>query len=55
MKSSGNLWALILAGGEGRRVRDLTKCAQGNPVPKQFFSLQHTLKFLGKNLHEELN
>ena len=46
MKSSGNLWALILAGGEGMRVRDLTKCAQGNPVPKQFFSLDGTESLL---------
>jgi mannose-1-phosphate guanylyltransferase len=29
-------WALILAGGEGRRLRTLTKAVTGDAVPKQF-------------------
>jgi len=33
------LWALVLAGGEGRRLRSLTVTAGGTPVPKQFCSL----------------
>lgn len=33
------LWALVLAGGEGRRLRSLTVTASGTPVPKQFCSL----------------
>lgn len=33
------LWALVLAGGEGRRLRSLTVTAGGTLVPKQFCSL----------------
>lgn len=33
------LWALVLAGGEGKRLRSLTVTAGGTPVPKQFCSL----------------
>jgi mannose-1-phosphate guanylyltransferase len=29
-------WVLVLAGGEGARVRDLTRDEAGRPVPKQF-------------------
>src|SRR5512144_3281246 len=32
-------WALVLAGGEGRRMRHLTVTAAGVSVPKQFCSL----------------
>jgi mannose-1-phosphate guanylyltransferase len=32
-------WALILAGGRGRRMQHLTRTASGVPVPKQFCSL----------------
>jgi mannose-1-phosphate guanylyltransferase len=33
-------WAVVLAGGEGRRLRALTYNADGIPVPKQYCSLQ---------------
>lgn len=33
------LWALVLAGGEGKRLRSLTMTATGTAVPKQFCSL----------------
>src|SRR6185312_5962577 len=29
-------WALLLAGGEGRRLRSLTRQIAGDPRPKQF-------------------
>jgi mannose-1-phosphate guanylyltransferase len=34
-----NVWALVLAGGEGSRLRSLTACASGDSIPKQFCSL----------------
>jgi mannose-1-phosphate guanylyltransferase len=37
---SANTWALVLAAGEGTRLRTLTTCASGASVPKQFCSLQ---------------
>lgn len=33
-----NLWAVVLAGGEGSRVRHLTTDRAGRPVPKQYAS-----------------
>lgn len=35
----GQTWALVLAGGEGSRLRELTTVAGGTSVPKQFCSL----------------
>ncbi len=29
-------WAIVLAGGDGTRVRDLTKAPNGDPIPKQY-------------------
>ncbi len=40
MNSSGHDWVLVLAAGEGKRLRQLTKCADGASVPKQYCSLQ---------------
>jgi len=34
-----NTWAIVLAGGEGTRLRDLTTTSSGVAVPKQFCSL----------------
>ena len=39
MISAKHLWALVLAGGEGKRLRALTTEPCGTPVPKQFCSL----------------
>jgi mannose-1-phosphate guanylyltransferase len=39
MNSRGNTWALILAAGEGSRLRSLTTTTGGIAVPKQFCSL----------------
>ena len=30
------LWALVLAGGDGRRLQDLTRRIAGAPIPKQY-------------------
>lgn len=45
MTSVGNAWSVVLAAGEGTRLRALTTRSCGTPVPKQFCSLQggHTL------------
>jgi mannose-1-phosphate guanylyltransferase len=39
-KQHPNTWSLVLAGGEGSRLRGLTRNAHGVVVPKQFCSLQ---------------
>ena len=39
MVSSKSVWALVLAGGEGKRLRVLTTQPCGTAVPKQFCSL----------------
>ena len=39
MKDSGHLWAILLAAGDGSRVRSYTSDANGAPVPKQFWSM----------------
>lgn len=45
-----NTWTLVLAAGEGTRLRSLTTFASGTPIPKQFCSL-----FEGPSLlHEAL-
>lgn len=38
--NNNNTWALVLAAGEGSRLRSLTTTATGQAVPKQFCSLQ---------------
>jgi mannose-1-phosphate guanylyltransferase len=39
MAAEGNVWALVLAAGEGSRLRSLTTAPSGTAVPKQFCSL----------------
>ncbi len=39
MSSETNTWALVLAAGDGTRLRSLTTAASGMTVPKQFCSL----------------
>jgi mannose-1-phosphate guanylyltransferase len=38
--TAAHLWALVLAAGDGTRLRDLTMRADGGPVPKQYCSLR---------------
>jgi mannose-1-phosphate guanylyltransferase len=40
MNKSGNTWAIVLAAGEGRRLRSLTTTESGVAIPKQFCSLR---------------
>ena len=40
MSDSDNLWALVLAAGDGRRLRGLTTTRGGLAIPKQFCSLE---------------
>jgi mannose-1-phosphate guanylyltransferase len=40
MSTFDNTWAIVLAGGEGSRLRSLTTTALGVSVPKQFCSLR---------------
>jgi mannose-1-phosphate guanylyltransferase len=44
------LWALVLAGGEGSRIRHLTTDAGGRSVPKQYCSLDGRASILRKTL-----
>lgn len=39
MPEQANTWTLVLAAGEGTRLRSLTTFASGTPIPKQFCSL----------------
>jgi mannose-1-phosphate guanylyltransferase len=43
-------WALVLAGGEGRRLHSLTTTASGTVVPKQFCSLAYGPSLLTQSL-----
>jgi mannose-1-phosphate guanylyltransferase len=44
-------WALVLAAGEGTRLRSLTTLADGVPVPKQFCSLDSGPSLLQEAFH----
>src|SRR4030095_2964760 len=44
-------WALVLAAGEGSRLRTLTTTHNGVAVPKQFCSLQGGPSLLQETLH----
>ena len=37
-QETGRCWAVVLAGGEGRRVSAITRGASGEPAPKQYCS-----------------
>jgi mannose-1-phosphate guanylyltransferase len=51
MNTLGNTWALVLAAGEGSRLRSLTTTDAGTSIPKQFCSLRGGPSLL----HEALN
>lgn len=39
MSDEGDVWTVLLAAGEGNRVRSYTCDANGEPIPKQFWAL----------------
>jgi mannose-1-phosphate guanylyltransferase len=47
---SEHLWALVLAAGEGSRIRHLTTDAQGRSVPKQYASFNGGASMLRQTL-----
>ena len=46
MMNASNFWSVVLAGGEGSRLRDLTTDTHGVAIPKQFCSLFGTRSLL---------
>jgi len=52
---AAHLWALVLAAGDGTRLRDLTMRADGGPVPKQYCSLRGGPSLLEETLHRAAN
>jgi mannose-1-phosphate guanylyltransferase len=54
MYRNGNPWALVLAAGDGSRLRDFTQTASGLTVPKQFCSLRGGPSLLQEALHRAL-
>src|SRR5258706_5685150 len=36
MLTKENLWALVLAGGDGKRLQTFTRLITGAPIPKQY-------------------
>lgn len=46
-----NTWAIVLAGGEGSRLRALTTTPDGRSVPKQFCSLRGGATLLEEAIH----
>ena len=50
MQESGNLWGLVLAAGDGRRLQALTTKTDGLAVPKQFCALRSGPSLLSEAL-----
>jgi mannose-1-phosphate guanylyltransferase len=48
MSSGGNKWAIVLAAGEGSRLRSITTDALGRSIPKQYCSLRGERSLLGE-------
>ena len=44
--AAGHRWAIVLAAGEGSRLSNITRDRRGDPVPKQFCSLNGTSTLL---------
>jgi mannose-1-phosphate guanylyltransferase len=54
MTSTGNTWAMVLAAGDGNRLRSLTTDRDGVAVPKQFCSLRGGRSLLHETLDRGL-
>ena len=46
MKDLNHLWTIVLAAGEGSRLRSLAMDENGNPVPKQFWRIDEETTML---------
>jgi mannose-1-phosphate guanylyltransferase len=55
VNNAAHLWALVLAAGDGTRLRDLTVRADGGPVPKQYCSLRGGPSLLEETLRRAAN
>jgi mannose-1-phosphate guanylyltransferase len=51
MATRQRTWAVVLAAGDGTRLANLARDARGNPVPKQFCSLNGGASLLQEALH----
>ena len=49
-ETRGNLWAIVLAGGEGTRLAALTRAIYGRDVPKQFAAVGSARSFLQETM-----
>lgn len=49
-RGNGQLWAVVLAAGEGSRMTPLTRALYGKPLPKQFAELDGKGTFLQRTL-----
>lgn len=54
MNDTASIWAIVLAAGDGSRLRSLTTDHAGNAVPKQFCSLQGGESLLQETLNRAL-
>lgn len=50
MRHQGDLWALVLAAGEGSQIRDRTLDSRGEPAPRQFCALGGSESLLRRTL-----
>lgn len=49
-----NVWAIVLAGGDGRRLESVTRDASGRTVPKQYFHLGGGPTLIARTLERAL-
>lgn len=54
-RSEGDLWVIVLAGGEGRRVSAFTAHRNGDAVPKQFCRFRDDRTLLGSTIDRALH
>jgi mannose-1-phosphate guanylyltransferase len=55
MHDASDIWAIVLAAGDGARVRDLARADDGQPAPKQFCRFGTDRTLLGRALTRAAN